>query len=76
MANVLKMKVATAESLLVDSDVTALECRCSTGHIGVLPGHAPLVSAIGGPKTVKLSDGFIYVLDNSIRVLADSAELS
>ena len=82
----LKMKIATAGSLLVDSEVTAAECPCTTGYIGILPGHVPLVSTLGAgtltytpagastPKTVNVKDGFIQVLDDCVRVLADSAE--
>ena len=43
MANALKMKIATLESLLV----TSAECPCTNGYIGILPGHAPLVGALG-----------------------------
>ncbi|MBV8072688.1 MAG: F0F1 ATP synthase subunit epsilon [Acidobacteriaceae bacterium] len=87
MANTIHLKVATADRLLVDSEVSAVECPCTTGYIGVLPGHAPLVSALGfgtltytpagagSQKNVTVKSGFIQVLDNSVRVLAGSAEI-
>jgi F-type H+-transporting ATPase subunit epsilon len=87
MAKTIQLKVATAERLLVNSEVTAAECPCSTGYIGILPGHAPFVGVLGtgtltytppagNGKSIKLSGGFIQIADNCVRVLADSAENS
>ncbi|MBV8552807.1 MAG: F0F1 ATP synthase subunit epsilon [Acidobacteriaceae bacterium] len=86
MAKTIQLKVATAERLLIDSEVSAAECPCTTGYIGVLPGHAPLVGVLGtgtltytptrgNGKSLKLSGGFIQIVDNCVRVLADSAEI-
>jgi F-type H+-transporting ATPase subunit epsilon len=54
--------------------------------MGVLPGHAPLLSALGegtltyknggGRKVLKIDGGFVEVFDNHVRVLADHAEFA
>jgi F-type H+-transporting ATPase subunit epsilon len=52
--------------------------------MGVLPGHAPLLSALGagtltykeggGQHVLKIDGGFVEIFDNHVRVLADHAE--
>ncbi len=54
--------------------------------MGILPGHAPLLSVLGngtltysegGAKNVlNIDGGFVEVFDNHVRVLADKAEVA
>jgi F-type H+-transporting ATPase subunit epsilon len=54
------------------------------GYMGILPGHAPLLSALGAgtltyavggsQKVLKIDGGFVEVFDNHVHVLADHAE--
>jgi F-type H+-transporting ATPase subunit epsilon len=84
MANTFQLEVATPERLLVDAQVTDAELPGKDGYMGVLPGHAPLLSALGkgtltysasGVKHVlNIDGGFVEVFDNHVRVLADHAE--
>src|SRR5438309_2352125 len=84
MADTFRLQVATPERLLVDEQVTEAEIPGKNGYMGILAGHAPLLSALapglltygsGGNKQVLVVDGgFVEVFDNSVRVLADSAE--
>jgi len=85
MADTLQLEVATPERLLVDEQVSEVELRGKEGYMGILPGHAPLLSALqagvltyrgGGKDQEKLvvDGGFVEVFDNHVRVLADSAE--
>jgi len=79
----LTLEIATPERLLFSDQVTEAEVPCRDGYIGILPGHAPLISELApgvlryvhGGNTVHLSvmGGFIEVLDDHVRVLADSA---
>jgi F-type H+-transporting ATPase subunit epsilon len=82
--NTFQLEVATPERLLVDAQVTEAELPGKDGYMGVLPGHAPLLSALGkgtltysgsGSKHVlNIDGGFVEVFDNHVRVLADHAE--
>jgi len=84
MADTFQLQVATPERLLVDEQVTEAEIPAKNGYMGILAGHAPLLSALapglltygsGGNKQVLVVDGgFVEVFENSVRVLADSAE--
>jgi len=82
--NTFQLEVATPETLLVDAQVTEAELPGKDGYMGVLPGHAPLLSALGkgtltysegGAKhVINIDGGFVEVFDNHVRVLAYSAE--
>src|SRR5689334_6328254 len=84
MADTLQLEVATPERLLVDEQVTAAGLPGKEGYMGVLPGHAPLLSALGagvltyqaggGEQVLAIGGGFVEVFDNHVRVLADHAE--
>lgn len=84
MADTFQLKVATPERLFVDEQVTEAELPGKEGYLGVLPGHAPLLSALGagvlsysggqGKQVLVVDGGFVEVFDNNVRVLADSAE--
>ncbi len=85
MADTFQLKVATPECLFVDEQVTEAELPGKEGYLGVLPGHAPLLSALGagvlsysgggkGKQVLVVDGGFVEVFDNNVRVLADNAE--
>ncbi len=85
MADTFQLKVATPERLLVDEQVTEAELPGKEGYLGVLAGHAPLLSALGaglltyeggsgGKQVLVIDGGFVEVFDNTVSVLADSAE--
>jgi F-type H+-transporting ATPase subunit epsilon len=84
MADTFQLEVATPERLLVDEQVTAAELPGKEGYMGVLAGHAPLLSALGAgvltyesggeARVLAIDGGFVEVFDNHVRVLADHAE--
>jgi F-type H+-transporting ATPase subunit epsilon len=86
MADTLELEVATPERELVREMVSDLQVPGKNGYMGILPGHAPLLGLLGiGTLTyVSASDGkkrylsihcgFLEVLDDHVRVLADCAE--
>lgn len=84
MAQTLLLEVATPERLIVRRPVREAQIPCRNGYIGVLPGHAALLSELGtgqlsyladtGPCALRISGGWVEVLDDHIRVLADEAE--
>ncbi len=79
-----QLQVATPERLFVDEQVTEAELPGKDGYMGVLAGHAPLLSALGagtltysssgGKQVLKIAGGFVEIFDNQVRVLADHAE--
>ncbi len=84
MADTFELEVATPERLVIREQVTEAQIPAANGMIGVLPEHAPLISELGvgevtysagGTKhRLVVHDGWIEVLKNHVRVLADGAE--
>jgi F-type H+-transporting ATPase subunit epsilon len=84
MADTFQLEVATPERLLVNEQVTEAQIPGLNGYLGILAGHAPLMSALaagvlsyeggGGPHVLAVGGGFVEVSDNHVRVLADEAE--
>lgn len=81
-----QLEIATPDRLLVSEQVTEAQIPALNGYIGVLPEHAPLVSALGTGvlsftldgqrRSMAISGGFVEVLSDHVRVLADRAEKS
>jgi F-type H+-transporting ATPase subunit epsilon len=86
MADTLQLQVATPERQLLDEPVTSVEIPGRDGYLGILPDHAPLLGQLGagllsfssatdnGDRTLVVDGGFIEVMDNHVRVLAEHAE--
>ena len=80
----LKLVVVTPEKKVVEADVEQVEMPGELGYLGILPGHAPLISLLktgvltyrgaGGEKSLALSSGFAEVANDAVSVLADLAE--
>jgi len=78
------LEIATPERLVVNEPVSEAQIPGLDGYMGVLPGHAPLISELAngilsyttGQATHHLSvyGGFVEILTDRVRVLADSAE--
>lgn len=83
MADQLRLLVAAPDRQLVDEDVDELQVPAADGYIGVLPGHAPLLTALGaGAMTFRkgsdaqylaIEEGVMEVLPDRVRVLVGSA---
>ncbi len=79
----LTLQIATPERLLFEDQVSEAEVPGRDGYIGILPGHAPLISELAagvlryvkGGNTVHISvlGGFVEILDDRVMVLADGA---
>src|SRR5579864_487559 len=84
MADSLDLVVVTPERQLVHEQVGEVQLPGKDGYMGILPGHAPLLSELGsGALTYLLAGrrhalavhgGFLEVLEDHVRVLADAAE--
>ena len=85
MAMTMHCNVVSAEKKLFDGRIEFLVASGVMGELGILPGHAPLLSALK-PGTIKLtkqggaeeliyvSSGFLEVQSSTVTILADSAE--
>ena len=80
-----KLEIVTPERVVLSHDVTSLVAPGSEGYLGILPDHAPLMAELGlgeikltdtdGTDThIATSGGFMQVQENSVRILADTAE--
>ncbi len=85
MADTFEIEIATPDRLLLHENAVRAQIPCKEGYIGVLPDHAALLAELGiGALTyttaedhrhsVAINGGFVEVLDNHVRVLADKAE--
>jgi F-type H+-transporting ATPase subunit epsilon len=78
----LSLEIATPDKLLVKEPVSQVEVPGKDGYMGILPGHAALISelkegilkytASGKVTELKIAGGFVEVRDNKVRILADS----
>jgi F-type H+-transporting ATPase subunit epsilon len=84
MAENLHLEIATPERELVRQEATDVQVPGKDGYLGILPGHAALLGQLGdgalcytaGGQShyLAISGGFVEVLKDHVRVLADSAE--
>ncbi len=84
MPGKLKLEVAVPTRQVLSDEVDSVEAPAADGYMGVLPGHAALITELGhgvlsyeagGKKSyMALSGGLMEVLPDHVRVLADSAE--
>ena len=85
MAETTQLEIVTPERLLVSTAAEEIEIPGKTGYLGVLPGHAPLITelAVGGEiayraegrvKRVAVAWGFAEVLPNKVTILVETAE--
>jgi F-type H+-transporting ATPase subunit epsilon len=78
----LSLEIATPDKLLVKEKVSQVEVPGKDGYMGILPGHAALISelkegilkytASGTVSKLNITGGFVEVRDDKVRVLADS----
>lgn len=80
----LKLEIVTPEHRVLDTEVDSVTVMTASGEVGILPNHAPLVSALkpgvlsysvkGNSDKLVVTGGFVEVNGNKVAVLADSAE--
>ena len=84
MAETIQLEIVTPERLVINEAVEYIEIPGQTGYLGVLPGHAPLITELApgelsyrtGSQTKRLAVawGFAEVLQTKVTILAESAE--
>jgi F-type H+-transporting ATPase subunit epsilon len=80
----LKLDIVTVEGLVYSEDVDMVIAPGIEGELGILPRHAPLLTALSygelrakrGPEedSFAISGGFMEVQPDRVTVLADTAE--
>ncbi len=80
----LKLEIVTPESRVVDAEVDSVTVPTASGEVGILPSHAPLISAVrpgvlsyvikGASDKLAVSSGFVEVTGNKVAILVDAAE--
>jgi F-type H+-transporting ATPase subunit epsilon len=82
----MRLEIITAERLVYSDDVDVVVAPGIEGQLGILPHHAPLMTALqpgellvrknGEESYLAVSGGFMEVLGNRVTILADAAERS
>src|SRR5512142_1533555 len=84
MADTFELEIVTPEKLVVRDVAEEMQVPARNGYIGVLPGHAPLITELdvgeityrnaGTTTVLSVAWGFAEVLPNKVTILAESAE--
>jgi F-type H+-transporting ATPase subunit epsilon len=84
MADTFEIEIATPEKLVTRQQADTAQIPGKDGYLGVLAGHAALLSELGeGELSITLSGrtdrykvtgGYVEIRDNHVRVLADKTE--
>ncbi|GAA0360446.1 F0F1 ATP synthase subunit epsilon [Streptomyces olivoreticuli] len=86
MAAELHVELVAADRSVWSGEATLVIARTTSGDIGVMPGHQPLLGVLeSGPVTIKTADGnvvaavhggFISFADDKLSLVAEIAELA
>jgi F-type H+-transporting ATPase subunit epsilon len=84
MAENLQLEIVTPDRLVVNDTADEVTIPGKTGYLGVLPGHAPLITELsvgeiayrtgGQTKRLAVAWGFAEVLPTKVTILAETAE--
>jgi F-type H+-transporting ATPase subunit epsilon len=84
MAGTIQLEIVTPERLVVQDSVEDVTIPGKGGYLGILPGHAPLISELGvgqiayrssgSIKRLAVAWGFAEVLPERVTILAETAE--
>ena len=84
MANTFQLEIVTPAKLMVKDTAEEAQIPGLDGYLGILPGHAPLITelavgvitykASGTTHTLSVAWGFAEVLQDKVTILAETAE--
>lgn len=84
MAETTQLEIVTPERLIVSTPVEEIEIPGKSGYLGILPGHAPLITELavgeiayraeGQVKRLAVAWGFAEVLPDKVTILTETAE--
>ena len=80
----MQVTVISPEASMFDGEAAAVVAPAFDGEVGILPNHAPFTTLLGeGTLTVRRADtvkrfvvrgGFLQVVDNRVRVVAEHVQ--
>jgi F-type H+-transporting ATPase subunit epsilon len=80
----LKLEIVTPEKRVIDETVDSVTVPTLTGEAGILPNHAPLISALkpgilsftnkSTTEKLAVAGGFVEVSSDKVSVMTDTAE--
>lgn len=86
MAETVQLEIVTPERQVVNDPAEEVTIPGKSGYLGVLPGHAPLITELavgqisyktsGQFKRLAVAWGFAEVLPEKVTILAETAEKS
>ncbi|MGH9568434.1 MAG: F0F1 ATP synthase subunit epsilon [Candidatus Angelobacter sp.] len=84
MIETIQLEVVTPERLVIKDAAEDVQIPGKTGYLGILPGHAPLITEIavgeisyhtgGQLRRLAVAWGFAEVLPDKVTILAETAE--
>src|SRR3954470_24357953 len=84
MADTFELEIVTPEKLVVKDVAEEAQIPGKSGYLGILPGHAPLITELavgeisyktsGTTKYISVAWGFAEVLPSKVTILAETAE--
>lgn len=83
----LQVELVAADRLVWSGRATMVVARTTEGDLGIMPGHAPLLSVLvpgvvdvttdeGETWVAAVEDGFLSVADNRISILSERVDMS
>jgi F-type H+-transporting ATPase subunit epsilon len=82
----LQLEIVTPEKLAYEGEVDSVQLPGSEAELGVLPHHAPLISALGAGELrlrkgsedefFAIVGGFLQVLPDKVVVMAETADIA
>jgi len=84
MADSFQLEIVTPDRLVVKEAAQEVQIPGRSGYLGILPGHAPLITELGvgeisyrnaaGSQHLAVAWGFAEVLPDKVTILAEVAE--
>ncbi|MGA8433170.1 MAG: F0F1 ATP synthase subunit epsilon [Candidatus Sulfotelmatobacter sp.] len=84
MADTFQLEIVTPEKKVVDTAAVEAQIPGKNGYLGILPGHAPLITELSVGEITYRTDstehvlavawGFAEVLPDKVTILAETAE--
>jgi len=84
MPETFKLEIVTPDRMLVNEQAEGMQLPGKNGYLGILPGHAPLITELavgeisygkaGRSQHLAVAWGFAEVLPDKVTVLAEIAE--
>ena len=84
MPDTIQLEIVTPERQVVSEPVAEVQIPGKNGYLGILPGHAPLITELsvgeisyrsnGNTRYLAMAWGFAEVLPTKVTILAETAE--